>query len=466
MSVQADTPTAVPSLTISQLKVTSSNGQFVTLYNPTNSALNMSNYQLEYFNSFDLSKATSSKLVALSGTLPPHSYFMVSDGSLQLCYQMTVDSVSLGFSTTAGMIEVVGLNQPAPGSYVASNLQDSVGWSKTATGGAQTLPTNTNAFLLRQPVDSQNNPLVSAPGIGSWLPVQPDATNSCGLVTVSGAIPTPVMTGLNHLLPPTEPPATIVSQESSVASSVIFPPADVGLMSPQITELLPNPARTGTDATDEYIELYNPNETSFDLSGFALESGLTTLHDYTFAADTMMAPNSFMAFYAPDTKLTLSNTSGQVRLLDPFGNSISSSDQYDTAIDGQAYALANGTWSWTIQPTPGAANFIVRAAAKPKKSPTAARLRSKHASGIKSGTSVKKTRVAPVRSVKGATNASASIPIHPWVLALVGSLALLYGIYEYRYDLANHLRRCATKLGFGRGYWPKLTRWRSDRTGQ
>ncbi len=112
--VLADT-TAVPSLTISQLKITSSNGQFVTLYNPSNSTLNMSNYQLEYFNSFDLSKATSSKLVSLNGVLPPHSYFMINDGTLQLCYQLTVDSVSLGFSSTTGLVELLALNQVSPG---------------------------------------------------------------------------------------------------------------------------------------------------------------------------------------------------------------------------------------------------------------------------------------------------------------------------------------------------------------
>src|SRR5689334_2381732 len=76
LPVMAETADA-PSLVISQLKITSSNGQFVTLYNTTDSALDMSRYQLEYFNNFDLAKSTSSRLIALSGTVPPHGYFMV-----------------------------------------------------------------------------------------------------------------------------------------------------------------------------------------------------------------------------------------------------------------------------------------------------------------------------------------------------------------------------------------------------
>src|SRR5665213_3329031 len=105
---RADTANA-PSLVVSQLKITSSNGQFITLYNSTNTALDMSKYQLEYFNNYDLSKATSTRLISLSGIVPPHGYFMVNDSSLMLCYQLTVDSVSLGLSSTAGSVSYTHL---------------------------------------------------------------------------------------------------------------------------------------------------------------------------------------------------------------------------------------------------------------------------------------------------------------------------------------------------------------------
>src|SRR5665213_2210170 len=106
--VKADAASA-PSLVVSQLKITSSNGQFVTLYNSTDAALDMSKYQLEYFNNYDLGKATSSRLISLSGIVPPHGYFMINDSSLLLCYQLTVDSVSLGLSSTAGSVSYTHL---------------------------------------------------------------------------------------------------------------------------------------------------------------------------------------------------------------------------------------------------------------------------------------------------------------------------------------------------------------------
>jgi hypothetical protein len=94
------------------------------LYNQSDATLDLSGYQLEYFNNYDLAKATSSKLISLPGSLSPHSYYLVNDDSLLLCYQQTVDSQSLGLSTTAGLVEVLGATQTAPGKAVAPQILD------------------------------------------------------------------------------------------------------------------------------------------------------------------------------------------------------------------------------------------------------------------------------------------------------------------------------------------------------
>jgi hypothetical protein len=432
-AVRADAAN-VPSLTISQLKITSSNGQFITLYNSTTQALDMSKYQLEYFNSYDLSKATSSKLISLSGIVPPHGYFIVNDGVYALCYQLSVDSVSLGLSSTAGLVEVVGFDQASPGGSVSPVLQDYVGWSKTAAPGAQTLPSGANAFLQRQPVDAANNPAVTAPGAGSWQSVQPDASNACNLV--SSANSTIVTTGFGQLLPPAEPTATIVSLSDSDSATTTptaaLPATDIGLMTPEVTEILPNPAGTGNDATDEFIELYNPNNIGFDLSGFGLQAGTTTLHNYYFAAGAQLPPHGFTAFYSVQTGLSLSNSGGQVKLLDPFGNSIFATAVYGTAKDGQTWALANGKWYWTTKLTPGTANIINQPASIKK---SAASKSSKSSDKTKAA---KTPQTKTTASYNGDPTAAGNTPIHTWTLALVAGLALVYGTYEYRADLANH----------------------------
>lgn len=427
----ADTANA-PSLIISQFKITSSNGQFVSLYNPSNTTLDMSKYQLEYFNHYDLSKATSSKLIALSGSVPPHGYFMVNDSSLQLCYQMMINSASLGFSSTAGFIEILSYAQTNPGGSVTPVLQDYVGWSKTAASGAQTLPNNVAASLLRQPVDETNNPDINVPGNGSWLAVQP-APNGCGWVSAGGDN-APIKIGTLQLLPTSEPDATIesLSDSNGGKANPSLPAADIGLMAPQLTEILPNPAGTGNDATDEYIELYNPNTKPFDLSGFSLRSGITSFHNFTFAPETKLAPKSFTAFYASTAKLSMSNTSGQVSLLDPFGNSLSSTAAYTKAADGVSWARAKGKWYWTTTPTPGKTNRINQPSTKTTKKTTTAKTTTP---------SIKKTFSNTSLASGSASAGQTGIPIHFGILALVASLALLYGAYEYRGDLANYLRQ-------------------------
>ncbi len=437
--VRADTADA-PALVISQLKITSSNGQFITLYNTTDKALDMTKYQLEYFNNYDLTKATSSRLIALSGVAPPHGYYMVNDSALLLCYKLTVNSLSLGLSSTAGLVEVLAFNQVNPGSSVTPQLQDYVGWSKTVASGAQTLPISTNAFLQRQPSGADNNPLIALPGTGSWQIVQPDNTNSCNIVTTT-TTPTIVATGFSQLLPSSEPPATVVnmpvSDDPAQADAPHLPAADIGLMAPKITEVLPNPTGTGNDDIDEFIELYNANSLAFDLSGFSLQVGTTSLHTYKFPAGTNLASRSFTAFSSADTGLSLSNSGGQVKLLDPFGNSISATDVYGTAKDGQAWALAKGRWYWTTKLTPGTANTI-ELPVTIKKTATK-KAAAKKSSPVKTSKTATSAKTSTAGSLSGHPEDTPTTPIHYWTLALIAGLALLYGLYEYRTDLANRI---------------------------
>lgn len=442
-----------PSLIISQLKITSSNGQFATLYNATNTTLDMSKFQLAYFNSYDLGKATSSRLITLSGSLPPHSYYMVNDSSLNICYQLTVNSLSLGFSSVAGMIQLVSLNQSSIGGSITPSVVDYVSWSKTATSGAQTLPANTNAFLLRQPLDVAGNPNINNSGAGNWIQVQPDVNKPCQLITNTTA-PTQVNIGMNSLLPAVEPGVIFVNQEPDALSSApAIPLADIGLKSPIITELLPNPSPSNISASEEFIELYNPNEVNFDLSGFMLQSGISTVHKYTFPSGTTLPPNSFTAFYTDNTGLTLSNSGGVVKLFDPLGNSIFATTNYGTAKSGQSWVLSNGAWTWTTEPTPSQANKITTPASVKKKSIKAVSVKK---SKNKLNNKPKKNK----KSKKIDINNTASEPVKDsslqvWALAIIMTLALLYACYEYRTDISNKIYQFRQHLRNRRQYGKK-----------
>jgi hypothetical protein len=209
-------------------------------------------------------------------------------------------------------------------------------------------------------------------------------------------------------------------------------------MAPTITELLPNPAGTGNDTTDEFIELYNPNSVPFDLTGFGLQVGITSVHSYMFTAGTTtLPPQSFTAFYSSTTGLSLSNSGGQAKLIDPFGNSIAATAVYGTAKDGQSWALANGKWYWTTKLTPGAANVINQPPAAGKKSSAASK--STKTTAKSKTAKIKKVKTKPVTASHNSADTVSTTPIHLWTLALVAGLALLYGAYEYRADLANRI---------------------------
>ncbi|HSX04960.1 MAG TPA: lamin tail domain-containing protein [Candidatus Saccharimonadales bacterium] len=443
-----------PQLVISEFKVTTNDGQFFTLYNPTSTAVNLSSFELEYFNNNDLTKATSTKLIPLSGTILPNQYYMLSDGTATICYQVTVDTVSLGFSTTSGFVELLQLPpQTTPGSLVSPIVTDYAGWSKKTTSGNDVLTVSPSGSTVTVPNSGGSMSItwlrqlpVQTSGANAWQPVRPDPNNACSLQLVQsgGTVGTQTIVNPgNQLSVGEQPPATVVSLGVSTSSTPALPAADIGLAAPQITELLPNPDGTGTDSTDEFIELYNSATTSFDLSGFTLQTGTTTKHSFVFPDETMLPPKSFTAFYSADTGLTLSNTSGQAALLDPFGNLLSQTDSYGAAKDGQAWVLADDKWYWTANPTPNAANLV--------KQPASSSVASAKA---KSGGKTVAGHVQGATTTTGnggAANLQATpAPIHPLVLAAIGILAVGYGIYEYRHDLANKLYELRRDRSFRR----------------
>jgi hypothetical protein len=205
--------------------------------------------------------------------------------------------------------------------------------------------------------------------------------------------------------------------------------------------LLPNPAAPQTDANDEFIELHNPNDTVFDLNGYILEVGTTTKRRYTFPVGALLQAKTYQAFFSSETGLSLSNSGGQARLIDPQGVILAETDIYGTAKDGQAWALANGIWQWSATPTPNALNTVTAVVATTAKKTKAASTKKKAQT---KSTAAKKPKKAVKQNesqqVLAATTDTPSGPVHPGVLALVGGFALLYGAYEYRHDLANRFR--------------------------
>lgn len=453
----------------------SASQEFIELYNQSNKIIDLSDgsWQVQIASS----KATSwekPKTVALHGLFYPGTYLIISSNyvnvgdSKSYMQDNATAQFSSGLTATSGHIRVV---YTAAASSVVS---DTLEWSTVDSSGIATSP----------PITAQTYVSLEQ-GIAPGLSLKRKITNKifatsgnlqndflisgCPSPTVTNSkeyaqldTTEPVATSIDATnqactnseetgddssvsVPSEEPPAILLPTESdsseepsssSSSTSPHIPASDVGLSSPSITELLPNPGSPQTDSQDEFIELYNSNDAVFDLSGFQLYIGTTGSKHYTFPQGTVIPARAFKAFFSADTKISLSNTAGKVALYDPLGKLLVQTDEYGTAKDNQAWALANGTWQWTTKPTPNNTNAIAAPSVSANKKKTSAKTASK-TSNAKSTASTSKKAVATTNDAQNVSNLEEKRPLHPLALAVVGGFALLYGAYEYRHDMAN-----------------------------
>jgi hypothetical protein len=176
---------------------------------------------------------------------------------------------------------------------------------------------------------------------------------------VAGSSSNPPTQSLNLIQSSASPPSIFLNESIDDSTSSKIPTSDAGLVAPQLSEILPNPASPKTDANDEYIELYNPNDKPFDLSGFKLKAGTSSTSTYTFDdGQFTMQPHEFKAYFSSTTNLSLSNTSSKISLLSPDDELLSQSDIYYDAKDDTAWVFADGLWQWTPTITANARNII------------------------------------------------------------------------------------------------------------
>ncbi|HSX17836.1 MAG TPA: lamin tail domain-containing protein [Candidatus Saccharimonadales bacterium] len=418
----ADTPLA-KELTITQVKITGD--EFLVLHNATASNLQLGNFWLQYFNDFNLANGgiSNSSAQLPSVTLQPGQEILLSVGTAASCGPVWVSKLPFSLKDSAGMLQILGVSQTS--GIIGYKPEDQVSWSSKTTDPVDIKGVSSSATAqIYYKAGTSWQATATPPGCSAVGSTTSTSTNTPATLTQSNS----------------SPPSVVLSA-SATSSDTGMPAADAGLAAPQLSELLPNPASPQSDATDEFVELYNPNSSPFDLSGFTLRTGTTTMHDFKFpSGQFILQPHEFRAFYAPQTGLSLANDGGKAELLDPSGNVLVQTDIYSTAKDGYAWVYADGLWQWTTTPTPNTTN-IITAPPAPKSSSTAAA--TKKSSSTKSKTAAKGSKARSIASNSPTTGSPTSTTsnLHPAILAGIGGVAVLYALYEYRNDLANQLYR-------------------------
>ena len=259
---------------------------------------------------------------------------------------------------------------------------------------------------------------------------------------------------------PTEP---LPTENPDPQPDPVLPTPDV-LLPVVINELMINPKSPELDSTDEWIELYNPNDSAFDLSGYKLQTGTSFSYNYVFGS-LLIQPFDYYVITSGESSLALSNTSGAVRLLGKDGLVNGQAVGYEDVEEGSSYALDdNLQWRWTTTSTSGKKNIFTEAptiikspVASVKKSTstkastpkaTTSKVTAVKASATKSATkSASKSAPAPDSTFNDAPPTPATRPL---LLATFAVVAVIYGVYEYRDDITNSLWRTRRYLEFRR----------------
>jgi hypothetical protein len=216
-----------------------------------------------------------------------------------------------------------------------------------------------------------------------------------------------------------------------------------------ITELLPNPASPLTDDTDEFVELYNPSDVKVLLNGYKLQVGSNYSYSFAFTDETI-EPKSYLLVTSGNSSISLANSGGRARLLDPSGAVIYETDSYASAPEGESWAYIDGRWQWTSQVTQSTDNVfappLIGALAKAKTAASTKKAAAtpKTSTAKPKTTAVKSAKTAsqPSKAASAVASAVAQVPpLHVAVLASVGLLAVLYAAYEYRTDITNAIYR-------------------------
>lgn len=422
--------------------------EFVELYNPGDEPVNVTGWQLQYRPASGTASQTwSASSTKATITCPAESLAdcaVTINPQTRLVLVHTIANIadahpmSGGFSGTGGQIRLI---QPG----ATQTVHDFVGYgtavdSETAPAPAPASGKSIKRIVSPQgdPQDTHNNAVDFIAACGNPTPGQTDTTP---IPLATGCVAPPADDPPTEE-PPVEDPPTQPSDEEPVTSTE--PP--VTYLPLLITEVLPDPAAPQQDATDEFIELYNPNDVTVTLVGYQLQTGSGFRYHYTLG-DTPLGPQRYLAIPSAVSKLSLANSGSGVRLIDPIGNIVFEVPDYGAAKEGQSWIHYQDVWQWTTTPTVGALNTLALppppppkpAAATPKKKVTVAKTPATTTPKAPKSPGVQKvTDTKPTETFAAAPHAQE--PPY-WVIAPLALGILGYGIYEYRQPIAKTWQR-------------------------
>ncbi len=308
-------------IVISEVQIggTTTTDEFVELYNPTSSNIDVTGWKLAKRTAAGtLASQEDLAVFPSSSVVNAHGYLLIAhtnyDGSpVEDITYTTTSSIATNNTVllydnavTPNLIDKVGMdsagdketataNEPSTNHSIerkASSISTSdtlkVGGTEENIGNGEDTDNNSNDFVSRSTPLPQNStaptetPVVVSPTVSPTGSISPTATVT-PTVSVTGS-PTPSITGTisptitGTPTPTVSPSVTATSTPSSTPTGTVTPTVSV-TTTPSVS---PTPTPSGSHvviseiqtaggtSTDEFVELYNPTNTNIDVTGWRL----------------------------------------------------------------------------------------------------------------------------------------------------------------------------------------------------
>ncbi len=401
------------SVLISEISMGSANSateEFVELYNNSDSPVSLTNWSIYYKSATGKTWSKRASLTANS-SIAGHTFFLTSTNSVG----QDANLIS-GMSQTSGVVELRDDK---------GNVVDRVGWGSTDTSNGKAAVTPEAGQSLYRQYESGTNLVIDTGDNFSDFYIATTPT------------------------PKTVPVVEIEQIDEDISYPVMM-----------ITELYPNPTDDESESTDEFIEIYNPNKFEVDLSGWLLKDAsgnVFIIKNYT------IAPESYAVFMSSETHLSLNNTGDTISLVNPTGDTVEQSSDYGESKEGLSWGLINGAWDWNTVPTPGLNNssvyiapIVIKPTATKSSAKTAAKKKAVAKKALAQKPKANKLKASKEKTANDITTENQSslnskfANLWPWLLIILGTGTIGYGIYEYRPEITSAYFRLKNKFGPGR----------------
>jgi DNA/RNA endonuclease YhcR with UshA esterase domain len=377
-TIQTGDPTKVKITEIFPNPIGNEQQEFIELWNDDDESISLDGWKI----------ADASKIKTLSGiTLIPGEYYTLYRTATGIALNNSSETIYL-YSSDGTLIDTYEYSSTIEDYSISFDIKkDAFLWSSTKTPSKQNLITTPNdppiavitfednpvapleKFIISglDSTDADDDPLSYFWTIGksfqAYGPQFSYSFSELGSYTVNLIVSDEYYevsaSSVIQVLPSYDVLSLRIEQNNSnkpiTTTTITTSPQATTTAQIYITEIFPNPS--GRDDS-EWIELYNPNEFDVILDNWIIDDEDGGSRPHTIQ-DRIIKAKSYLILGKEETKITLNNSSDEVRLFNSDDKLI---DEvlYDDVIENQSYTKSDeGFWYWTSDTTSGEPNEII-----------------------------------------------------------------------------------------------------------